>query len=155
MADDITNAINLTDRVAIAAIDFRSTRIYAIDSPDHSDPEHVRADDPKGRYHNVYHRHGNPNGTYEDDSDVYWRAIAEALRPAGAILLLGHGKGKSNASHHFVAYVEKHEPALAAKVIADVRADIGDLTDEQLLRVGQHYVGIDPLRDHGDSRRGA
>ncbi len=153
--NDVTDAIDLTGNVAIAAVDFHSTRIYALDSADHSSPEHVVADDPRKRFHNVYHHHGNVDGTYLDDSDVYWHTLAEALVPASAIVLLGHGKGKANASHHLVTYLEKHRRDVADRIVADVRADIDDLTDEQVLRLGQHIMGIDPLRDHGDSRRGA
>lgn len=152
---DVTDAIDLSGRVAIAAVDFHSTRIYALDSPDHSAPERVVADDPRKRFHNVYHHHGNVDGTYLDDSDVYWGTLAKALESADKILLLGHGTGKSNASHHLVTYIEKHRRDLAAKIVADVRADIDDLTDEQVLRLGQHILGVDPLRDHGDSQRGA
>lgn len=152
---DVTDAVDVSGRVAIAAIDFHSTRIYAIDSPDHSRPEHVHASDPRGYFHNVYHRHGNPDGTYEADSDAYWKTLARALHSAGAVLVLSHGKGKANAGHHFITYIEKHESDLAAKVLGEYRADIDDLTDEQLLRLGQQFVGIDPKRDHGDSQRGA
>jgi hypothetical protein len=152
---DITDAIDLTGRIAIVAVDFHSTRIFALDSAGHSVPEHVVAEDPRKRFHNVYHRHGNPDGTYLDDSDAYWSLLTQVLAPASGIILLGHGKGKANASHHLVAYIEKHRRELADRILADVRADIDDLTDEQLLRLGQHIAGIDPLRDHGDSRRGA
>ena len=151
---DVTDAIDLTGRTAIAAVDFHSTRIYALDSADHSTPEHVQADDPRKRFHNVYHHHGNVDGKYLDDSDVYWHTLTEALAPAEVIILLGHGSGKANASHHLVSYMEHHRRDVAAKVLADVRADIDDLTDEQVLRLGQHIWGIDPKRDHGDSRRG-
>jgi hypothetical protein len=153
--NDVTDAIDLSGKVAIAAVDFHSTRIYALDSPDHSAPERVVADDPRKRFHNVYHHHGNVDGTYLDDSDVYWHTLAEALVPATAIVLLGHGTGKANASHHLVTYLEKHRRDVADRIVADVRADIDDLTDEQVLRLGQHIMGIDPLRDHADNRRGA
>lgn len=152
---DVTDAIDLSGRIAVAAVDFHSTRIYALDSPDHSSPEKVVADDPRKRFHNVYHHHGNVDGTYLDDSDVYWSTLTQALDAASGVILLGHGKGKANASHHLVSYVEKHRRGLAERIIAEVRADIDDLTDEQVLRLGQHIAGIDPLRDHGDSRRGA
>jgi hypothetical protein len=152
---NVTDAIDLTGRVAIAAVDFHSTRIFALDSPDGSAPEHVVAEDPRKRFHNVYHRHGNTDGTYLDDSDAYWGLLTEALVPAAGVILLGHGKGKANASHHLVAYMEKHRRDVAERILADVRADIDDLTDQQLLRLGQHIAGIDPLRDHGDSQRGA
>ena len=56
---NVTDAIDLSGRVAVAAVDFHSTRIYALDSPDHSVPEHVVAEDPRKRFHNVYHHHGS------------------------------------------------------------------------------------------------
>jgi hypothetical protein len=154
MSHDVTDAIDVAGRIAIAAIDFHSTRIYAIDSPDHSRPEKVTASDPRGYFHNVYHRHGNPDGTYEDDSDEYWRAIASGLNAAAGVIVFGHGKGKANAGHHFIGYIEKHDRPLAAKILGEFRVDIDDITDEQLLRLGQQVAGIDPLRDHGDSRWG-
>jgi len=153
-AHDITDAIDLNGKLAIAAVDFHTTRIYAIDMDPKSRPETVGASDPKGFRHNVYHRDGNPDGTYEDDNPVYWRTIGHALQRAEAVLLLGHGKGKSNASHHLVSYLEKHESDVAAKIVADIRVDIDDITDEQLLRLGQQYFDQAPARDHGDSQRG-
>ena len=115
----------------------------------------IAAFDPKNFGHNVYHRDGNPDGTYENDNPVYWRTIGNALHGARAVLLLGHGNGKANASHLLVAYLEKHESDVAALVVADVRADIDDITDEQVYRLGQRYFDDAPARDHGDSQRGA
>jgi hypothetical protein len=123
----------------VAVIAFRESSIYPTDATAGQRPERIVATDPLGRFHKVHHEAGNPSGTYEDDSPEYWRELTEALAPAGAILLLGHGKGKANASHKWVAYVEKHDKEVAAKVVADVRVDIDHLDDEQVLRLAQHY----------------
>ncbi len=130
----------------VAAIDFHRTRLYPTDaSPGHR-PERVVDVDPEGHSREIAHKAGNPDGTYEAGNSDYWREITEALAPAGAILLLGHGNGKANASHQWVAYAEKHAAEVAAKVVADVRADIDDLTNEQVLRLGQRYFGSDSAR---------
>ena len=114
--------------------------------PAHS-RERVVPADPHGHFHKIHHRAGNPEGIYEADSPEYWREITEALSPAGAILLLGHGKGKANATHHWVAYVERHRKDVAAKVVADVRVDLDDLDDEQVLRLAQRFfTGPEPRR---------
>lgn len=139
----------------VAAIDFHHTVIYAPDATTAQPPSHVAAADPRGYFHKISHRAGNPDGTYEDDSSEYWEAIGDALAPAAAILLLGHGKGKANASHKFVAYAEEHRKDIAAKIVADVRADIDDLTNEQVVRLAQRYFGEEPERDLGDGRWGA
>jgi hypothetical protein len=84
------------------------------------------------------------NSVSEADSFECWRELTEALAPAAAILLLGHGAGKANASHHWVAYVEKHRTDVAAKVVADVRVDIDHLDDTQVLRLAQYYFAGHP-----------
>ncbi|HXY45590.1 MAG TPA: hypothetical protein VEH29_15495 [Acidimicrobiales bacterium] len=142
------------DKSVVAVIAFRESTIYPTDASPGERPEHLIATDPHGRFHKVHHHAGNPEGTYESDSPEYWRELTDALSPAGAILLLGHGKGKANATHHWVAYVEKHRVDVAAKVVADVRVDIDHLDDAQVLRLAQYYFGAPPLRDYADSRWG-
>jgi hypothetical protein len=123
----------------VAAIDFHETIIYVTDAAPGQRPERLVAPDPHGHFHKVHHRSGDASGAYEGDSPAYWHELTEALSPAGAILLLGHGGGKANASHHWVAYVEEHRKDVAAKVVADVRADIDHLETKQVLGLAQYY----------------
>ncbi len=133
----------------VAAIDFHLTRVYPTNATPGTRPERIVAPDPRGRFHEVHHRAGNPGGTYEADSSEYWQEVTEALEPAGEILILGHGRGKANASHHWVSYVEAHRKDVAAKVVGDVRVDIDDLDDAQVLRLAQYFFGAPPLRVPG------
>ena len=155
MDHDVHDKLDVRDQPVIVTVDFHEARIYPLSAAPHSKAETVSAEDPRGFYHNVYHRHGNPNGTYEADSPEYWRTLTAQLAPASEILLLGHGKGKANASHHLVAWMEKHASSVAAKIVAEVRTDIDDISNEQLLRLGEQYFGTAPARDHGDDRRSA
>ncbi|MFZ0994619.1 MAG: hypothetical protein WAO09_01370 [Candidatus Dormiibacterota bacterium] len=150
----VDNAELVRDKNVVAAIAFRYTTIYPTDAEPGERPERIVATDPHGHFHKVRHRAGNPKGTYEGDSPEYWNEVTEALAPAGAILLLGHGSGKANATHHWVAYVEQHRKDVAAKVVADVRVDIDHLDDTQVLRLAQYYFTGPPLRDFGDTRWG-
>jgi hypothetical protein len=138
----------------VASIAFRQSIVYPTDAAPGQRPEHLVASDPVGRFHKVHHRAGNPDGTYAADSPEYWRELTKALAPAGAILLLGHGAGKANASHQWVAYVEKHRRDVAAKVVADVRVDIDHLDDTQVLRLAQYYFAGPPALDFADGRWG-
>ena len=130
---------DLRGKNVVAVIAFRETDIYATDAPPGERPTRLVAPDPRGRFHKVHHHAGNPSGTYEDDSPAYWHELADALSPAGAILLLGHGGGKANASHHWVAYVEEHRRDVAAKIVAEVRVDIDHLGTSQVLGLAQYY----------------
>jgi hypothetical protein len=138
----------------VAVIAYRDSSIYLTDAAPGERPERVVANDPLGHFHKVHHRAGNPDGTYEADSPEYWRELTEALAPAGAILVLGHGEGKANAAHHWVEYVEKHDKAVAAKVVAELRVDIDHLDAEQVLRLAQDHFSGPPPRDFGDGRWG-
>jgi hypothetical protein len=138
----------------VAVIAYRESSVYPTDAAPGERPERIVASDPLGRFHKVHHHAGNPDGTYEADSPEYWRELSDALAPAGAILVLGHGMGKANASHHWITYIEQHRKDVAAKVVADVRADIDHLDDEQVLRLAQRYFDIAARRDAGDSRWG-
>ncbi len=143
-----TNIQSLHNRFVVAAIDFHRTRVYPVVQGDDGRPEKVLDIDPEGHSREIAHKAGNPDGTYENGNPEYWREITDALRPAAAILLLGHGNGKANASHQWVAYVEKHDHDVAAKVVADVRADIDDLTTGDILARARHYFGQNPERFH-------
>jgi hypothetical protein len=137
----------------VAVISFHDTYIFATDAEPGSRPDRVVAPDPHGKFHKVHHKAGNPSGTYEADSPAYWEEITEELAPAGAILVLGHGNGKANASHHWVGYVEKHHHDVAARLVADVRVDIDHIDEEQVLRLAQAYFDEAPRRAFGDNRR--
>jgi hypothetical protein len=143
MAEDIDS---VRGKSVVAAIDFHVTRIYQTDATPEARPERIVAPDPRGRFHEIRHHAGNPDGTYEADNPAYWREVTEALAPAGAILLLGHGKGKANATHHWVAYVEEHRKDVAEKIVGDLRVDLDDLDDAQVLRIAQYFFGAPPLR---------
>jgi hypothetical protein len=144
-----TNVRSLHDQLVVAAIDFHRTAVYPVAPGDDGQPEKVLDVDPEGHSHEIHHKAGNPDGTYEAGNPEYWREITDALRPAARILLLGHGNGKANASHQWVAYVEKHDHDVAAKIVADVRANIDDLTSGDILAYARHYFGEDPRRFPG------
>jgi hypothetical protein len=144
-----TNVQSLHNRFVVAAVDFHRTRVYPIISGGDGRPEKVLDVDPQGHAREIAHKAGNPDGTYENGNPEYWREITDALRPAAQILLLGHGNGKANASHQWVAYVEKHDHDVAAKVVADVRADIDNLTTGDVLARARHYFGLDLQRYQG------
>ena len=136
------NLVNLAGKCAVVAADFNHARIYAVDASAGGSPETVTAPDPSHVNHTLFHHHGNPSGGFDIDrpeTNDYLKTLSHALAPADKILLLGHGGGKANFSHLLESYLEKHHRDVAAKIVANVRADIDDLTDAELLRLGEVY----------------
>lgn len=139
---DSQNVVNLAGKCAVVAADFSHARIYAVAATAGTSPETVKAPDPSHVNHNLFHHHGNPSGAFDIDrpeTNEYLKTLSHALAPADKILLLGHGGGKANFSHLLESYLEKHHRDVAAKIVANVRADIDDLTDAELLRLGEVY----------------
>lgn len=148
--------MNLVGKCAVVVADFNHARIYAVDSSAVTAPEKVVAPDPRGVNHNIFHHHGNPAGGFDIDRPEtleYLKTISHALVPADRILLLGHGGGKANFSHMLESYLEKHHRDVAGRIVANVRADIDDLTDAEVVRIGETYFNIaEPKRSFPPTR---
>ena len=141
--------VDISGKLAVVAVDAGHARVYPIDAEAATAPETVKAPDPSHVNHNIFHRHGNPSGAFDVDGAetvAYFKSLAHALAPARGLLLVGHGKGKANFSHQFESFLEKHHRDVAAKIVGNVRADIDDITDRQLLRLGEHHFHIDVPR---------
>jgi len=150
------SVVSVAGKCAVVVADFNHARIYAVDASGKPAPEKVVAPDPSGVNHNIFHHHGNPSGGFDIDrpeTNEYLKTLSHALAPAQRILLLGHGGGKANFSHLLESYLEKHHRDVASRIVANVRADIDDLTDAEVVRIAEAYFGIDgPKRDYPRTR---
>lgn len=67
----------------------------------------------------------------EDPS--FYRGLAEAVASVGAIVVIGHGAGHSNAADGLVEFLRLHHPGTFETVTCEVVADLSGLTPPQLL----------------------
>jgi hypothetical protein len=144
----VSDLIDVTGHYVVVAIDFHESRIYLLDGGGNTRPEKVLPSDPRGYHRHLHTKAGTMRGWYDPDDVEVWRSLAQQLRGASAVLLLGHGQGKANASHQFIAYVEQHDRELAPVLLGDLRVDVDDLTDAQIVRIGQQFFDMAPPRSH-------
>jgi hypothetical protein len=144
----VSDLIDVTGHYVVVAIDFHESRIYLLDGGGDTRPEKVLPSDPRGYHRHLHTKAGTMRGWYDPDDVEVWRSLAQQLRGASAVLLLGHGQGKANASHQFIAYVEQHDRELAPVLLGDLRVDVDDLTDAQIVRIGQQFFDMAPPRSH-------
>jgi hypothetical protein len=144
----VSGVVDVAGHYVVVAIDFHESRIYLLDGGGVSRPEKVVPSDPRGYHRHLHTKAGTLQGWYDPDDVEVWRSLAEQLRGATAVLLLGHGNGKANASHQFIAYVEKHDRELAPTLLGDLRVDVDDLTDAQIVRLGQQFFDMAPKRNN-------
>ena len=123
----------LLNKFVLIVITEDEARIWATGLAKGTHPERIYAPDEKGVHHHVRQaQHSGGHG--QDPADKgFFDELAAHLLPASEILLIGHGSGKANAMLRFTQYMERHNPAVAKKVIGAVDADLNALTEDQIL----------------------
>jgi hypothetical protein len=109
----------------LVAIEHREARIYQIDLASADQAAHaIKPYDPHHFLHHLSHKDkaGEGGQRVAEDPSFYGR-IAEALRPAGRIVVIEHGTGHSNAGRHLVAYLQLHHNDIFEKLSLEVDAD--------------------------------
>jgi hypothetical protein len=98
------------------------TKIFA---PPELNSHHFR-DDPK------HHGRGDGPGV-----PTYYREIIHAIKDASEILIIGHGHGKASSMLHFIQYLERKEPDLAAKVVDAIDTDLIAMSEPEILAMAR------------------
>jgi hypothetical protein len=97
--------------------------------------------DPRGHLQHMHEKGGQRRGVYHQPQPEYFARISDAFRGYDEVLLLGHGKGHSNAMMQLVAYLDRREPELAQRVVGGVDLDVGDLTEADVDRAVHEFFG--------------
>jgi hypothetical protein len=126
----------------LVAVDHREAHIYQLDIAPTDQTRHViRPYDPHHFLHDLSHKDqsGERGQRVAEDAGFYAR-IAEALRPAGRIVVVSHGDGQANAGRHLTAYLALHHKDLSNKLSLEMDADLPNITKPQLLALGRHSL---------------
>ena len=118
-------------------IDHHEAKVFQLDGAT-SDKETI----PSAKQH--VHRHPKSQETrthnHPDDEPWYFDQVIAALEGDDEILIVGPSVTKL----HFLRYVQKHAPTVAAHVVGIESAD--HPTDKQLIAHIRHYFHGDPPR---------
>lgn len=123
----------------LVAIEHRQAHIYLLDvDPADAGDDVIRPYDPHGFLHHLTHKdQDSEQGQRVAEDPSYYERIAEALRPAARVVLIGHGHGHSNAAEHLAAAIKLHHKDIFPKLLPVVEADLSCLTKRQLLALGR------------------
>lgn len=126
----------------VVVIDHHIARIYQ--HPGGSGPERKESEkpyDPHGFHRHLIHRkESDYAGQRVPEEDSFYEQIAEALKPAREIILIGHGTGKSSALDFLVEYLKTHDSTILPQVIATEVTDLSALTEPQIEAIArQHF----------------
>ena len=135
----------LAHQTVVASVTKHETDIWLITDDKRSEPEVIMGalDEEEHRHVRRAQHHGN-HETDSFDRD-YYKEIAEALVDVKEVLFVGHGVGKANAAQELVKYLTDHAPQTAAKVLAILDADLGNVSQGQILKQAREWFA-EPLR---------
>lgn len=131
--------MNITGKLVVAAVTHSDTRIWATDAQRGDKPELIARPSAEHVHHHVRQNnvtHGHETNRFEIP---YLEGIATALEPAGQILLVGHGKGKSNSMLTLIQHLERHHPQTAHKIVAALDVNVPALTEPQILAAAREW----------------
>ena len=126
----------------VVVIDHHSARIYQDLGGSGPEPKETeRPHDPQGFHRHLIHRkEAHYEGQRVPEENSFYEQIAEALKPAREIILIGHGTGKSSALDFLVEYLKTHHPTILPQVIATEVTDLSALTEPQIEAIArQHF----------------
>lgn len=127
---------------AVVAIDHHLARIYRdLDGNRPQSEDGVRPYDPHGFHRHLIHRkEAHYRGERVPEESSFYEEIARDLVPAGEIVIIGHGSGKSSALDVLVDYLKKHHVEIYQRVIATEIVDLSALSDPEIEAKARHYV---------------
>lgn len=129
-ADGVAPVIAPQDSPQMVVLDRAEARVYPIPATAHAGAAHAT-------HHLTHDTDTNQNDANRDETypadTAFFAAIARALGPIGRVVLISHGKGQSNESAHFIAYLDHHDLPLLGRIMADLTADLSHITVAQCL----------------------
>lgn len=90
---------------------------------------------------NIHVRDAQHHGGHDTDNcdKAYFEEVAKILAPAGEILLVGHGTGKSNAVLKLIQHLERYHSDVAHKVVGSLDVNVPAMTDGELLAAARAW----------------
>jgi hypothetical protein len=102
----------------------------------------VKPYDPFGFHHHLIHRkEAHYKGERVPEEDSYYEEIAMDLVHAKAIVLVGHGTGKSSAAGFLTEYLKAHRPEEFQRIVATETVDLSALTEPQIEEIAKRHIG--------------
>jgi len=125
----------------IVAIDHHVARFFSSDASGHLvEQAHLEPADPHGFERHLEHRkEADYRGERVPEPTEYYERVAQRLRPAGSILLLGDATGKSSAMNFLVEYIQRKHPDIWHHVVGTDHVDLSSLTIAEIQQINARF----------------
>ncbi len=126
----------------LIAIDHHEARVYHVDLRPADPSEHtIKPYDPHHFLRHLTHKdRTRQQGERAAEDPSFYERIAQAVAssvPHGRIVIVGHGKGHSDAAHHLEEWIHLHHPETFQRITSALAVDLSALTSPQLLALAR------------------
>jgi hypothetical protein len=132
--------------VLMVVVDHHGAKIYRIELGSADSATHtITPYDPHHFLHHLTHKDQlREQGQRAPEDSSFYGRIGDTLAGAGRILVVGHGKGKSNAARHLLDYLRTHHRETYQRIVREIEADLSAITTPQLLELARQEFGERP-----------
>jgi hypothetical protein len=125
--------------ILMVIVDHHGAKIYRLQPGSGAvSPHKIMPYDPHHFLHHLTHQDQlRDKGQRAPEDPSFYKRISDNLVAASRILVVGHGKGKSNAARHLVEYLRKHHRETYQRVVREAEADLSAITAPQLLELAE------------------
>jgi stalled ribosome rescue protein Dom34 len=90
----------------------------------------------------IHRKEAHYKGERVPEEDSYYKDIAMDLVGADAIILIGHGTGKSSAAEFLTEYLKVHHPDEFRRIIKTETAELSALTEPQIEELARKHANL-------------
>ena len=124
----------------VVVLDRHETKIFQINvASDDASREVIRPYDPHHLLHHLLHK-DLTRVSDSPEAQSFYESIAEATALGGKIVVVGHGAGMADASHHLAEYLGSHHRETYRRTVYVAVSDIKDITTPQIVDIAQEAL---------------
>ena len=102
---------------------------------------HLEPLDPHGfRRHLEHRKEAGYQGQRTPETDEFYERVAERLRNAPSIVVLGDGTGKSSAMRYLLEFLRARHAEIAARVAGSEDADLSSISLGEIEQIARRYA---------------
>jgi hypothetical protein len=129
--------------MTVLLIDHHHARFFETAGPDGRlvEREHLEPKDPHGfRRHLEHRKEADYGGQRVPEADEFYERVAERLKDAASIVLVGDATGKSSASRYLLAYLDKKHKAIADRIVGTEDADLSAISLGRIEEIARRHA---------------
>ncbi len=125
----------------IVLIDHHSARLYLVARNGAlAEREHLEPKDPHGFERHLEHRkEADYQGQRVPEADEFYERIAQRLKGAAWIVLVGDATGKSSAMRFLLKFLEHRHKEIAEHVVAEEQADLSSMSLGDIEQIARRH----------------